>query len=316
MKKSLAILITYYNEKELLGECLNSLAVQQVLPDEVWIYDDCARFPAVDYLPENLPFQVEILRSEVNRKPAYGRNLLMQKTTCEYVHCHDSDDLFEPHYGEKIRAFIEGSSPDVILHETRIVRDGVTTSTSNFFGETKVRDLQHLISLSIGGAVLPANITYKRELALQVGGYLLADVLPQSEDYEFHVRLLNAAKSFEVSYEPLTVQRVRSDSHSSTNQDKVYISGYSAIEILAHTLPDVFREDLGERAAYFGMTLYRMGQRQHAKNAFSLAKRLGATHKNRNSLHRHLSLLMGQEVAEAFSLRLQKMKAAFGRAAS
>jgi hypothetical protein len=41
------------------------------------------------------------------------------------------------------------------------------------------------VHFAINGSILIPSLTYKRELAIQLGGFLTKDVIKQSEDYSF-----------------------------------------------------------------------------------------------------------------------------------
>src|ERR1043165_9541693 len=98
MRPGISVLITYYNERQLLTECLESLEAQTDRPDEILIYDDCSTYPAKDYLLPGLPARV--IRGEENHGPSHGRNVLLEAARSECVHFHDSDDLFAPAWCE------------------------------------------------------------------------------------------------------------------------------------------------------------------------------------------------------------------------
>jgi len=52
MPPTISVLITYYNERELLTECLRSLAAQTQLPDEILIYDDASTYRQLSMCPQ------------------------------------------------------------------------------------------------------------------------------------------------------------------------------------------------------------------------------------------------------------------------
>src|SRR5438552_8252612 len=93
-----AVLITYYNERFMLRDCLQSLYRQSAPVDEVLIYDDCSLYPAEDYLV--LGRAVRVIRATQNKGPSMGRNRLLAECSSEYVHFHDADDLFRPNWCE------------------------------------------------------------------------------------------------------------------------------------------------------------------------------------------------------------------------
>ncbi len=101
MPPRVAVLITYHDERELLGECLRSLIMGEDRPDEVLVHDDASAEPAVAYVPANIP--VSIIRSETNLGPARARNALLRASSADYVHFHDADDLFHNDWSCRVR---------------------------------------------------------------------------------------------------------------------------------------------------------------------------------------------------------------------
>lgn len=100
----ISILITYYNERELLTECL-CLCYHQLEPtDEIIIYDDASHNPAIDYIPAGV--SARVIRGEIDRGPSAGRNILLAESRCNYVHFHDSDDVFAPEWRARVGAVL------------------------------------------------------------------------------------------------------------------------------------------------------------------------------------------------------------------
>src|SRR5205807_8952919 len=112
---SVGVLITYYGERELLRECLESVAQQTRLPDEILIYDDASDAPAEKYVPQGLP--VTVLRGAENRGPAYGRNRLLHASTSSFVHFHDADDLFSPGWHTRVSDALDATGADAVFTE-------------------------------------------------------------------------------------------------------------------------------------------------------------------------------------------------------
>src|SRR5579859_1014482 len=115
MKPTLGVLITYYNERELLRECLGSLMTCRDKPEEVLIYDDASQFPAEDYIPRGL--NVQVIHAEVNGGPARGRNRLLGCSRSDYIHFQDADDLFHPDWAGRVRGRIQEISPEAVFTE-------------------------------------------------------------------------------------------------------------------------------------------------------------------------------------------------------
>src|ERR1700730_15948409 len=109
---TIGILITYWNERELLTECLESIGQQIDRVDEVLVYDDASDYPAKDYLPPGSITRV--IRGDRNRGPSYGQNALLASSRSEYVHFHDADDLILPGWCARLRAELVASNVDVV----------------------------------------------------------------------------------------------------------------------------------------------------------------------------------------------------------
>src|SRR5438067_376518 len=101
LNPSLAVLITYHNEQNLLTECLQSIANQTVKPSEILVYDDASTERASEFIPTGLP--VKITRVEVTTGPSVGRNELLSCSQSDYIHFHDADDLFQPEWCQLVK---------------------------------------------------------------------------------------------------------------------------------------------------------------------------------------------------------------------
>ena len=291
----LAVLITYYNEGALLRECLDSVLSQQEAPDEVIVYDDASTNPPDAHIPGGSG--VRVVRAPSNEGPGYGRNVLLRETECEYVHFHDADDLFHPDWCRDVRAAIARSQPDIVLTEITSTRDDATVS-DGVLGVGALGPDGDLVRFGLRGSLLVPSTTFRRSLALGIGGFRTREILAQSEDFDFHIRLAAAARSFTVISRPLIIQRLRSGSHSA-DLESCWTSAVRAIELLADGLPSKYRTDAADAAARVGSELYAIRSRSHARGAFRLARRLGpARFLHRPRGYRVIARLFGPGAAE------------------
>ena len=301
-----ATLITYYNEKELLTECLNSVFAQTSPIDEVMIYDDCSSFPAKDYISPSLP--VKIIYGQENCGPAFGRNELLKQTECEYVHFHDADDLFHPNWCEMVRETIDTTNADIILTEITSIREGEIIS-QKVLGLERLNAIGDLVKFGLMGSILPASTTFRREIGLNIGGYRTRDILPQSEDFDFHIRLFATGASFASILEPLIIQRLRSNSHSHKNSTLCWSSALTSIRLLSQELPNKYNNILAESCSRIGSILYSLDDKSQAEEAFNLAKTLGSPQfLGRSSLYKIIARISGQKIAEDVSSLYQSLK--------
>jgi glycosyltransferase involved in cell wall biosynthesis len=261
--------VTYFNERDLLRECLESLLGGADRPDEILIYDNASEFPAKDYIPAGCP--VKIFRAETNRGPSFGRNALLHESHSDYIHFQDSDDLFDRQWLSRVRRVIEGKGPDAVFTEISSFRaDG--RRSEKVLKLTRLLREGDLLRFCLQGPMLVPSGTYKREIVQSIGGY--RETCWQSEDFDFHVRLAHHGIRYEVIEDPLIHIRIRPDSRSQ-NVQEVWTSTLAALDTFSRELPDAYRADLAEAAATTGSMLYRAGDVHRAREAFQLAIRLG-----------------------------------------
>ena len=297
MAPRVAVLITYYNEGPLLAECIESIARQPGAPDEILVYDDASFVPAARFIPPDAG--VTLIRGDVNHGPAHGRNTLVAATACDFVHFHDADDLFAPTWANEVRSALARQDVDVVFTDLMsMVDDRVVSPAVMQLGEGLRAD-PDLVRFGLRGALLLPSSTARRSLVLQVGGFRTRDVLAQSEDFEFHLRLAASARDrYAVIPRSLVIQRLRPGSHSS-DERVVWDSASSAVRLLAAELPAKYRQDLSDAAARIASRLFEMDAIAEARVAARLARELGPPRfPNRPAAYRMFASVFGQSAAE------------------
>jgi glycosyltransferase involved in cell wall biosynthesis len=293
MSIQLAVLITYYNERELLRECLESLFANSRLPDEVIVYDDASRFPAQDYVPDGLP--VRVIRGETNHGPSYGRNVLVEASTAEFVHSHDTDDLFDSQWCARVKASTAESGADAIFTEISSYREGKMVC-ERVIGLNRLTVDPDLIGFCIDGVMLPSAGTYRRAAVLAIGGY--REDMWQSEDFDFHIRLAASGIRFAVVTSPSVNMRLRQDSRS-TDRIDCAVCLVAAVRRLWKQLPARYHQNFAERVAGVGVGLLQMGESSQARAAFELAYEIGRPRfVGQRRLFRMIAAVAGPEAAE------------------
>jgi glycosyltransferase involved in cell wall biosynthesis len=299
---SIGVLITYYGERDLLRECLESIGDQTRPPDEILIYDDASDAPAEQYVPSGLP--VKVLRGDVNRGPAYGRNQLLLASTSTYVHFHDADDLFSPDWHSRVREVLEATDSDVVFTEIDVSGERGIQSTRVLALEALAAGAD-LVRFCIQGVMLVPAGTYRREALLAIGGYRTA--LWQAEDFDFHVRLAASEPRYAVLTDPLVTIRVRPEGRS-RDRVQTWSSYVQAVAALSDELPGRYRSDFADAAARAGSVLFKIGARDKARSAFNLAARLGPpTFTTQRPLYRLLATTVGFEMTERLALAYRSM---------
>lgn len=292
----LAVLITYYNEGNLLSRCLRSLAKQTRPVDEIVVYDDASDIPPESHIPAGM--QVHVVRGEKNVGPAKARNALLQNTEGSIIHFHDSDDEFMPTWCERVRTAFEEGTADIVFTEVTFVHEDGKRIERLLHLDRVVRG-EDLTRFCIRGAMVTSTGTYRRDVIVGMGGY--RGDLWQAEDWDFHIRLSAQDLRVHVLDEPLVIMHGRLESRS-RNVTEVWSSAVRAIELLASEIPARYTPDLSNAAARAGSTLFQAGAVGEARRAFRLARRLGRPALlDRPALYRYVTRLAGQESAERAS---------------
>ena len=144
-----AVIVPMYNEDPaLLQRCLTSLAAQSYLPSRVWLVDDgsadtsalevAARFDA--------PFELRLLRSEVNRgKRRAQAEAIRRDTTAHVFVASDSDCVFDV---DAIREGVKAFNDDAVMAAGGMVRP--LNRTANVL--TRLQDAEYHCSFLTGRA--------------------------------------------------------------------------------------------------------------------------------------------------------------------
>jgi glycosyltransferase involved in cell wall biosynthesis len=307
VKPSIGVLITYYNEGELLTACLNSLLGGSELPDEILIYDDGSTLLPDAFIPPGAP--VRVIRATENRGPGFARNELLRASRAEYAHFHDADDWFHPDWCAAVRAAIETSGAPLVLTELAVL-----DAERRLLGDTAIlrklrpdSDLTHFAILTCLGT---HQSTFAREVGLAVGGFRTRAVIAQAEDCDFHVRLAHAASRFTVIRDPIYFIWMRSGSlsrqHSWTKAASL-VCGIRSSELLAGELPERYHRALAERALRRAVKLYSLGYIDEARAGSAVARRIASAQSRWPNRHYPVQTLVGVLGFEAAAKVIRQM---------
>jgi glycosyltransferase involved in cell wall biosynthesis len=307
LQNNITLGITYYNKKELLTECLQSLYQCRSLPDEIIIHDDCSQFPAADYLIEDPRIKIRLLVSSKNVMLAAARNKIIEAATCNYIRFLDADDLFAPEAFFELLATVRQTSHPVVFNEVRSIDFASGAVRAEHVVGIRGHTLKsELMAIAIGGSILAPAVTYNTALGRELGGYDHAR-LRQGEDFDFGVRLLQHAASFTVFDGAPVIQRVRPGSMSA-NREENAVNLLTALEKLAQELPE-YRDLLGARAFHTGRVFDLQGNRDVSDRAFRLAFSLSRRpDANESRSYRLSRSLLGLKAANWLARKKMRLK--------
>ncbi len=115
MKPKVSVVISVYNVKPFLPDCIESLLHQTLDPIELIFVDDCSTDGSWDVLQEYLakyPDKMKVLRSPENLRQGGARNIGIKNAAADYIGFVDSDDAVLPEMYEKLYKAATTSNAD------------------------------------------------------------------------------------------------------------------------------------------------------------------------------------------------------------
>lgn len=111
------VIIPLYNKEKYISEAIESILNQTFTDFEVLIINDCSTDKSVEIASKFVSEKVQIIHHEKNRGLAATRNTGIKKANSNYVTFLDADDLWKPHFLEKIYNLIQ-NFPDARIFGT------------------------------------------------------------------------------------------------------------------------------------------------------------------------------------------------------
>jgi len=100
MVKTVSVIICAYNNKEIIGDCLNSIKSQTFKDFECIIVDDASKDGTVDYVKKEYSW-VRVISNKSNQGPSINRNKGIKNSTGKYIVTLDSDVILKKDWLEK-----------------------------------------------------------------------------------------------------------------------------------------------------------------------------------------------------------------------
>lgn len=278
----ISVLITYHNEGELLGRCVQSFmdqggderaghgaghgAYKYIV--EIIICDDASELRPEPFIPRaDIP--VRVIRNDENLGPARSRNRLLSEAAGDFIHFHDADDWVMPSWAAAVTRALEGGVL-VVFTEVSSFRDGVIVS-SHVQGLKGLEQMDP-VDFAITHFLLVPSGTYQKELVVSLGGY--SDTLWQSEDYYFHIKLMMQGPRWVIVPDPLAGIDLRPEGRSQ-NRVEVWNCTLTALKRLRQELPERYHQSLSEMGFLAGQVLFEARAIDNARDAFGFAWSLG-----------------------------------------
>jgi glycosyltransferase involved in cell wall biosynthesis len=222
---TIAMLVPAYNAVNFLPNLLQSAAEQTVQFDEIWVYDDCSTDDTAGVAEQ---LGAYVVRGDQNRGCSHGKNALLARTTCAWVHFHDADDLLLPNFVALARAWMLADDYDAVVFgcEERDAETGEIISISKPCHDNLIKDpieatIRHKFN-SISGI-------YRRESFIAAGGYDLDPLVLYNEDQAMHCSLARAGLRLGGDPAIAVINLRRSSSMWTSNQEKCLRARYHVL---------------------------------------------------------------------------------------
>lgn len=266
--KTIAICIPAYNAEAYLPRLLKSVNEQLIPFDEVLVYDDASTDSTRDIA---LQFKATVITGDFNIGCSAGKNILLSKTNCDYLHFHDADDELLPMFTSLAHHWVKKSNcPDVVLFdfEWREQRTGQLIGKSDFDNSKLKKDP---IRYTILNQVNPFCGLYNVAKLKAVGGYDVDPKILYNEDVAFHCKLAIAGFSFGSEKEISIINWRITSSMSASNQLKCAQAHYEVMKINAERLNHSYQKEIAYKLWHNATSLASMSDWETAKKAVKLA---------------------------------------------
>ncbi|PZO19280.1 MAG: hypothetical protein DCF25_08845 [Leptolyngbya foveolarum] len=241
---SIALCIPAYNAAACLPRLLQSAKAQTISFDEIWVYDDCSTDNTAEIAQQ---LGATVVTGETNLGCSHGKNVLAERTHCDWIHFHDADDELYPNFVEVARRWmLREDCPDVVLfdYEWRDEETNAMLSTRHFDSNQLGKDP---ISYAIQEQINPFCGLYRRSAYLMAGGYDTDPLVLYNEDVAFHCRMAIAGLTFAAEPTITIINYHRKNSMSAANQQKCTRAAFHVMQKVAAQVGEKYAKDIGQK---------------------------------------------------------------------
>lgn len=194
------VIIPLYNKEKYIENAIKSIINQTFTDFELLIINDCSTDKSVEIASKFLSEKVHLIHHEKNSGLAATRNTGIKKATSNYVTFLDADDLWKPHFLEKIfhliqnfpEARIFGTNYEEVWNKTiKKPHNGSENLPTDFAGYVNFFKINLKQGLYNHGSVCLHKDVYEK-----VGFY--NENIQLSQDLDFNIR---ANYHFKLAYD-------------------------------------------------------------------------------------------------------------------
>lgn len=181
-KMTLAVIIPNYNKSKYIEDCVKSVMQQTLLPDEIWIVDDCSTDNSREIIEKISKHnnRIKTIFFEENQGVSAARNAGILAASTEYITTLDSDDFIydKNKYSKEIecleKSFLSGNDRVFAYSKTVYVdEDGIPIPGHRHFNATYLKGDIFIPILARYHFVdtTPRDYCIKKEYLIEAGLY-------------------------------------------------------------------------------------------------------------------------------------------------
>ncbi len=268
MKKQIALAIPAYNAAWCLPRLLDSAKKQLIPFDEILLYNDCSTDLTTEIA---LAYGVKVIDGKTNSGCSFGKNKLLEATSCEWIHFHDADDELMPNFTTLAHKWInKADCPDVVLFdfEYRDNDTGEFISKSDFDANALI---ENPIRYAILNQINPFCGLYTVTKLKEIGGYDLFPEILYNEDVAFHCKLAINGLSFNAEKEVSIINYRVQNSMSGANVLKCAQAQFHVMKLNAERVGNLYPSEIAYKLWINAAILASKSDWAMAKRAVQLA---------------------------------------------
>ncbi len=124
----ISVVVTNYNGRHYLPDCLSSLALQTCRDFETIVVDNASTDGSAEFVEEHYP-EVRIVRNRENLGFAGGTNAGIRAARGEYILTLNNDTRADPHFMERLRSAMDADPGTGMCAAKMLFPDGTINST-------------------------------------------------------------------------------------------------------------------------------------------------------------------------------------------
>ena len=268
---TLALCIPAYNAAEYLPRLLQSAKDQAIPFDEILVYNDCSTDNTEKVAKK---YGAKVINGFINKGCSFGKNQLVNYSTCNWIHFHDADDELLPNFTTLAHKWMSNPDcPDIVLfdYEYRDYNTNKLINTRQFDKHSLKKDP---IAYAILEQINPFCGLYKKERFLIAGGYDTDPAVLYNEDVAFHIKMAINGCSFSAEHELSIINYRLNNSMSVSNAEKCARAQFHVLKKTADIRPD-YKYQITFRLWSIIATLAACEDWIYVEKALHLSKKLG-----------------------------------------